>query len=80
MVDPDTNKPVRVSTDERAGSSIMVSVDTLSRVQQLLEDNDVPHWVDHIVVSVDGRPGIGVIHLANKSDPRHVQELLDRTV
>ena len=77
-VAPNFNVPtIQVSTDGTSGPYIMVSVELLEKVRKLLVENDVPHWVDHHAVSVDGRPAVTVINLYRKVDPRPVQELLD---
>jgi hypothetical protein len=77
MIDSSTRKPIRVSTDGTSGPYIMVPVDQLDQVRQLLQGNDIPHWVDHIAISVDERPAVAVINLAKKTDPHRVQVLLD---
>ena len=79
MTDSATRQPIRVSTDGTAGPYIMVSVELLEKVRELLVENDVPHWVDHLAISVDRRPAVTVINLGRKTDPRRVQELLDAT-
>jgi len=55
----------------------MVPVDQLDQVRKLLHANDVPHWVDHNAISVDGRPAVVVVNLGKKTDPHRVQVLLD---
>jgi hypothetical protein len=77
MIDSETRQPIRVSADGTAGPYIMVSAVQLDRVRKLLEDHQIVYWVDHMVVSVDGRPAVAVINLRRGSDPRQVQALLD---
>ncbi len=77
MTDTGTRRPIRVSTDGTSGPYIMVSRELLEKVRNLLVENDVPHWVDHHAISVDGRPAVTVINLDRRVDPRRVQELLD---
>ncbi len=77
MTDTTTRRPIRVSTDGTSGPYITVSVELLERVRKLLAENDIPHWVDHIAISVDGRPAVTVINLGRKVDSRRVQDLLD---
>lgn len=55
----------------------MVSVQLLEKVRKLLVENDVPHWVDHYAILVDGRPAVTVISLDRRTDSRRVQDLLD---
>jgi hypothetical protein len=40
-------------------------------------ENEVPHWVEHHAISVDGRPTVTVINLGRKVDSPRVQEMLD---
>ena len=77
MTDTTTRRPIRVSTEGTSGPYIMVPVELLDRIRKLLVENDVPHWVDHNAISVDGRPAVTVINLGRKVDSRRVQELLD---
>jgi hypothetical protein len=77
MTDTATQKPIRVSTESPSGPYIKLSVESLERVKKLLVENDIPHWVDHIAVSVDGRPATTLIYVGRKVDSRRVQELLD---
>lgn len=55
----------------------MVPVDQVDQVRKLLDANDVPHWLDHNAISVDGRPAVVVINLGKKIDSHRVQALLD---
>lgn len=77
MIDSSTRKSIKISTDGTAGPYVMVSVEQLQQVCDLLEGNDIPHWVDHNAISVDGRPAVAVINLGKMIDPRRVQNLLD---
>lgn len=77
MTDTATGRPIRVSTDGTSGPYIMVSVQLLEKVRRLLVEHDVPHWVDHQAISVDGRPPVTVINLGRKVDYRRAQDLLD---
>jgi hypothetical protein len=77
MTDTATRRPIQVSMDGTSGPYIMLAVELLERVQKLLVENDVPHWLEHHAISVDGRPAVTVINLGRKVDSRRVQELLD---
>jgi hypothetical protein len=77
MTDTTARRPIRVSTDGTSGPYIMVPVELLEKVRTLLVENDIPHWVDHNAISVDGRPAVTVINLGQRVDPRRVQDLLD---
>ncbi len=77
MTDTTTRRPIRVSTDGTSGPYIMLSVEVLEKVRRLLVENDIPHWVDHLAISVDDRPAVTVINLGRGTDSRRVQDLLD---
>ncbi|MHB1556944.1 MAG: hypothetical protein ACYC61_05645 [Isosphaeraceae bacterium] len=76
MTDTATQQPIRVS-DSEVGPYIDLPVASLEMVRKLLQENNIPHWVDHYAISVDGRPPVTVIYLGKAVDSRHVQELLD---
>jgi hypothetical protein len=77
MTDVSTKTKIRVSIDEIAGPYIRVSVVLLEKVRALLAAGNVPHWIDHHAISVDGRDALAVIYLGKKIDPSQVQTLLD---
>ena len=77
MSDAVTGQPIRVSTDGTSGPYIMVPATQVERVRRVLEANGIPHWVDHRVISVDGKAAIAVINLGRRTDARQVQSLLD---
>lgn len=77
MIDKTTREPLRISTDGDAGPYIMVPVAQLAEVRDLLEANDVPHWVDEEAISLDGNPEVAVINLGRGSDVPKIQRLLD---
>ena len=77
MTDTATRRPIRVSTDGTSGPYITISVELLEKVRRLLVENDIPHWVDHNAISVDGRPAVTVINLGREADLRQTQDLLD---
>ena len=77
MTDTTTRRPIQVSTDAASGPYIMVPVAVPEKARKLLVENDIPHWVDHIAISVDGRPAVTVINLGRQVDSRRVQDLLD---
>ena len=54
MTDTTTRRSIRVSTDGTSVAYIMVPVELLDRIRKLLAVNDIPHWVDHNAISVDG--------------------------
>jgi hypothetical protein len=76
MIDPATNKPIRVLSDGTFGE-LTLSADLLDKVSAFLRDNQVAHWVGHNIISVDGKPPMGIIYLRRGTDPEKVQALLD---
>jgi hypothetical protein len=77
MTDTATRRPLRVSAESPSGPYIRVSVEVLAKVRKLLDENNVPYWVEHLAISVDGRPAETVINLGRKVDSHQVQALLD---
>lgn len=77
MKDEFTRRDIVVSTDGDAGPYIIAPVSQISAIQKLLDSNDIPHWVDDDVMSLDGKPAVGVFNLGRSSDPRRVQAVLD---
>ncbi len=77
MTDTATGRPIQISTESPSGPYMTVSVEVLEKVRKFLVDNDVPHWVEHLAISVNGGPAETVINLGRKVDSRHVQELLN---
>ncbi|MGH7173534.1 MAG: hypothetical protein ACRELF_03565 [Gemmataceae bacterium] len=77
MTDTSTQRPIRVSTESPSGPYIMLSVELLEKVRKLLVENGISHWVEHLRISVDGRPAVTMIYLGRKVDPGQVQDLLD---
>lgn len=77
MIDPGTEKPVRVLVDPETGPYIRLSRLAVDQVQQLLKDHGVSFWVDQYWFSVDNRPAVGYVFINKKTDPIQVQTLLD---
>ena len=77
MIDTITRKPLQVWHGDGPGGTIMVPMDQLDQVTQLLDTNDIFHWVDDEALSVDGEPEVTFITISKKHDPAKVQELLD---
>lgn len=77
MIDTATQKPIRVSSESPSGPYITLSVNVLDRVHKLLQENGISHWIDHQLISFDGRPAEAIINIHKKSDPHQVQALLD---
>ncbi len=66
-----------VSTEGDAGPYIIAPVSQISAIQDLLRTNEIPYWIDDDVISLDGRPAVGIFNLGRSSDPLKVQALLD---
>jgi hypothetical protein len=77
MTDTQTQRPIRVSTDGTSGPYIMLPRNLLERVLTVLRTHAIPFWVDHIAVSIDGKPALTVINLGKRVDPQRIQTLLD---
>ncbi len=77
MTDPADQRPIVVSTESPSGPYIWLSVEAVEKVRRVLVDNEIPHWVDHHAVSVDGLPARTMLYVGKKVDARRVQELLD---
>jgi hypothetical protein len=77
MTDITTKKLMRVSTDGTAGPYIMVPEQQLDQVSKLLKSHSVRHWVEENVISIGGKPAIGVINLGRGGDAKKVQDILD---
>ena len=77
MTDTTTQKPIRVSTEDPIRPYLMVPNTQLGYIRELLEANHVRFWVDHNVISFNGKPAVVWINLARGTDPAQVQALLD---
>ena len=80
MRDAMTGQLIRVSAESASGPYISLSAHEVERVRSILEANNIPFWVDHRFVSVDGKPALAVINLGRKTDPDQVQAILDAAV
>jgi hypothetical protein len=77
VTDTSTHKPIQVSSDAATGPYIMLPLSQVEQVHKVLEENDIPHWVDHHAVSVNGQPAVTMIYIRKGIDPHHAQALLD---
>lgn len=77
MIDTATKKNLCVSTHDAARPYIVVPTNQLSQVRDLLETNRVRFWVDHLSISIDGKPAVTVVHLGRDTDAKQVQTILD---
>jgi hypothetical protein len=77
MIDAQTRKPLRIRTDEIAGSSLQVPVDQLDEVRDRLNRHSVRYWVETQVISIDKGPYIAFVNFDRREDPARIQEILD---
>lgn len=77
MIDAVTQKRLCVSTDDPFAPCIVVPVDRLNTVLAALDANDISYWLDEEVLSVDGKPEVAFVNLADGSDPASAQRVLD---
>ena len=78
MIDVISQKPISVFTGAGLASYIRVPFEQLNTVTALLDANQLSYWVDEEVLSIDDKPEVAFINLARRTDPRVVQQLLDR--
>jgi hypothetical protein len=77
MIDTSTGKAIRIKTDLEGYSYIDLPASQMDAVSKLFQENDIPHWRQHLIISFDGGPPMGVIHLRKKADLHRAQEILD---
>ena len=78
MLDVQTHRKIRISTDGSAGPYIIVPDPQLRSLQAILEAHKVPHWAESGSVSLDGRPALAVINLGRGADVARIQAIIDR--
>ena len=67
----------QVFPDEVRGPYIILPAAQVAGVRKILDANGVGYWVSHTVISVDGKPPEAWIFLKHKTDPDHIQALID---
>lgn len=77
MIDVETHKPVRVSTDGDAGPYLMVPLEQLADVRRALREHEIVHFVAEDAIELDGRPVIAIIDFARNADANLIQSALD---
>ena len=77
MYDTGLNTPIKVKTHEEAGSSIHLSKPHLAQVRQVLEENKIRHWLDHVGIKWGDGPWNVWLYLWYKKDAERAQRLLD---
>lgn len=80
MLDAVTGKPIQIKVyrdERRALAFIDLPASQLDAVSKLFDEHGVPHWQAHMLMSFDGGPQMGMIHLRQKADPDRAQEILD---
>ena len=78
MIDINTKKPLRLSTDGDAGPYIMVPVKQINDVRALFDAKRIPYWVDEDAISLDGKPEMTVVNFRHDSDAATVRNILNR--
>jgi hypothetical protein len=77
MINAQTRKPLRIKTDEIAGSSLRVPADQLDLVRERLNRHSIRYWVDTQMVSIDNGPYIAFVNFDRREDPVRIQAILD---
>lgn len=70
---------MRIATDARAGSYLIVPFEQVNAVKQVLDQAHIHYWLDRTDVSMSGGPVHSVINFGkNANVGHHIQEFLDR--
>ena len=77
MFDTDLGKPIKVVAHEQSVASIRLSEKHMDQVKKLLEENGVPNWMAHNLISYERGPFIGRIYLRRVKDAEKAQAILD---
>ncbi len=77
MIDIDTKRRLKVSTDGDAGPYIMIPVPQLEELKSVLDQNDVSYLVDPEAITLDGVPEIAIVNLGRHANSDRVQQILD---
>lgn len=77
MIDAVTQKRLRVTTAGTVSAYISVPLSQLNAVTALLDANRIGYWVDDEVLSIDEKPEVAFINLADASDSSNIQRILD---
>jgi hypothetical protein len=78
MIDIRTGKRLQVLDGGAGGPYIRITLDQLDAVRKVLDQEEIPYWVDSIAVSIDGKPAVTVINLGLNNDRCRVQATLDK--
>jgi hypothetical protein len=76
-IDAKTRKPLRIRTDEIAGSSLEVPEAQLDQVRERLNRHSIRYWVDTQMVSINNGPYIAFVNFDRREDPARIQAILD---
>jgi hypothetical protein len=77
MIDVETHERLTISTDGDAGPYLMVPSEQLDDVTRVLNENQVPHSIDHDAIELDGRPVIAIVNFGRGADAATIQTLFD---
>jgi hypothetical protein len=78
MIDTRNGKRLQVLDGGAGGPYIRITLDQLDEVRKVLDQEDIPYWVDSMAVSIDGKPAVTVINLGLNNDQGRVQAILDK--
>jgi hypothetical protein len=80
MLDAVTGKPIKLRVyGDGEDAFIQLPASQTEAVSRLFTEHSIAHWIAHLILSFDGKPPVGKIHLERKSDFGRAQELLDST-
>ncbi len=79
MIDTQTKRPLKVSTDGTAGPYLMLPVAQLDQLRTLFDRDGIRYWVDSDAISLDGKPEVAVINFGRFGSAVLVQKLLDES-
>lgn len=77
MIDSVTRERVKVLTEGDTVPYLMIAYEQLEALTDALKREQIPHWVEEDVISIDGEPAVAVVNLGRRADPQRVQRLID---
>ncbi len=77
MIDALTKQPIKVLWDERAGGWLHLPADQVDVVVKLLQERGVRCWRAEHVMSFNGGPAMGYVHLSRNEKAETAQAVLD---
>jgi hypothetical protein len=77
MNDSKTTEEIRVITNGTNWPFMMIPVDQLGPIRELLDRNQIEHWVSTNAISLGGGPYVAFLYLVHSEDASQVQAILD---